>query len=98
MTWPARTHLTATTAHLPEGTRVTICGWVDRYRCRPPALPVSHECVPGPPVVKRHQRAQYVKSVRGCREVRSGGTRRAWLSSVLRKVPPPRPGGTDAAP
>lgn len=32
MSWPGRSHLAAAVAHVPEGERVTICGWVDRYR------------------------------------------------------------------
>lgn len=33
MSWPGRTHFAAATADTALGTRVTICGWVDRYRC-----------------------------------------------------------------
>lgn len=32
MSWPGRTHLAAALAGAAEGKRVTVCGWVDRYR------------------------------------------------------------------
>lgn len=32
MIWPGRTHLAADTAAMAEGERITVCGWVDRYR------------------------------------------------------------------
>lgn len=35
MSWLGRSHLAAAVADVPEGERVTICGWVDRYRCQP---------------------------------------------------------------
>lgn len=32
MSWPGRSHLAASVAGMAEGDRVTVCGWVDRYR------------------------------------------------------------------
>ena len=50
MSWPGRTHLAAAVADAPEGTRVTVCGWVDRYRwtatsaSEPIGAMLQHQC------------------------------------------------------
>ncbi len=42
MSWPGRSHLAAALVGVPEGERVTVCGWVDRYRSVGASCKIHH--------------------------------------------------------